>query len=393
MTSQTYGTITKAFHWTTALLILIIIPLGLIANQMPYDTNTELAQKAWTFSLHKTLGVTVFFVALLRIVWAISQPKPGPLHPDRKAETLLAEIIHWLLYISLVTAPLSGWIHHAATTGFAPIWWPLGQGLPLVPKDDSVAHLFGSMHWLLTKVMAASIFLHIAGALKHQFVDKDATLRRMWFGNGDVPATDAHDTPLAAPAIAIVVTVAAAVAGGVMGASSETKGPAGITLTQTQSDWVVQDGSLEITVKQLGTDITGSFADWTADITFDPDNGPNFGNVIVTVAIGSLTLGSVTDQAMGPDFFDTSQYPTATYTGDIIDEGDHFLVVGELTLKGTTSPLNLPFDLDLDGDTATMSGTIATDRMIFGIGQTMNDESNLGFAVAINAALTATRQR
>lgn len=101
-TTQSYGGVAKTLHWLTALLILTLIPLGIVANQLPYDTSEQLAQKAWLFSLHKTLGVAVFFVALVRILWAVTQPKPGLLHPDRKVESLAAETVHWLLYGSLV---------------------------------------------------------------------------------------------------------------------------------------------------------------------------------------------------------------------------------------------------------------------------------------------------
>ena len=73
---------TKTFHWLTALLILTLIPLGWYANQLPFDTGAELAFKAQLFSYHKTLGVAAFFVALLRILWALTQPKPAPLHPE-----------------------------------------------------------------------------------------------------------------------------------------------------------------------------------------------------------------------------------------------------------------------------------------------------------------------
>ena len=390
MPAQTYGTLTKAFHWTTALLILTIIPLGVIANELPYETDAELARKAWLFSLHKTLGVTAFFVALLRILWALTQPKPGPLHPERRAETLLAEVIHWLLYVSLVAAPLSGWIHHAATTGFAPIWWPLGQNLPLVPKDEGLAHLFASLHWVLTKVMVAAVLLHIAGALKHVFVDRDATLRRMWFGSTDLPTTKPHATPLAAPLAAFAITAAAIATGAALagGNSAEAAAPA---LAEVASDWQVQEGEIAITVLQLGSEVTGRFADWTAQISFDPDAGPEFGAVTTTIAIGSLTLGSVTDQAMGPDFFDATAFPTATFTGPILAEGDDYRVDGTLTLKGITAPVALPFTLSIDGDTATMSGQTQVNRQTFGIGDSMADESNLGFPVVIDVTLTATR--
>jgi hypothetical protein len=83
----------------------------------------------------------------------------------------------------MLIVPLSGWVHHAATTGFAPIWWPFGQSLPFVPVDATVAATAGAMHWLFTKILAASILLHVAGALKHHLIDRDATLRRMLPGH------------------------------------------------------------------------------------------------------------------------------------------------------------------------------------------------------------------
>jgi cytochrome b561/polyisoprenoid-binding protein YceI len=388
-TQTQYGSITKTFHWLTAALILAIIPLGAIANKLPYETNAQLAQKAYLFSLHKTLGVAVFFVALLRILWAISQVKPGNLHPDRKGETLLAEVVHWLLYGSLVIAPLTGWTHHAATTGFAPIWWPFGQDLPLIPKNEALAHRLGSLHWIMTKVMVASLLLHIAGALKHVFIDKDATLRRMWFGTSDVPKVAAHRSPLSAPLAAAAIFL---VVGGATLATDQgrAEGPAIAKLAQADSNWEVENGTLSITVLQLGAEVTGTFSEWSADITFDPAN--QSGEVTVTIAIGSLSLGSVTDQAMGADFFNVNDFPTATFAGPIRNDGGATYVSdGRLAIKGASVPVQFAFDLIETDGVWQMDGVAAVDRLDFNIGESMPDESNLGFTVEINADLTATQ--
>ena len=77
-TSTRYGTISKSFHWLTALLILSLIPLGIIANDLPFETSEQLDRKAFLFSVHKTLGVFVFFTALARIYTALRQTKPDP---------------------------------------------------------------------------------------------------------------------------------------------------------------------------------------------------------------------------------------------------------------------------------------------------------------------------
>ncbi len=76
-TSIRYGGVTKFFHWLTALLILTLIALGLYASDLPHDTQDALTRKAWLFSLHKTLGVTVFFVALARISGPLPNPNRG----------------------------------------------------------------------------------------------------------------------------------------------------------------------------------------------------------------------------------------------------------------------------------------------------------------------------
>ncbi|MCB4379098.1 cytochrome b, partial [Synechococcus sp. MU1644] len=254
-TADRYGSLSKTFHWLTALLILTLFPLGLVANNMAYELQSMsapaddlVARTAWLFSLHKTLGVTVFFVALLRILWALNQPKPGLLHPDRKLESLAAETVHWLLYGSLVVVPLSGWIHHAAASGFAPIWWPFGQTLPLVPKSEAVAAAMGGAHWVLTKVLGVALLLHIGGALKHHVIDKDATLRRMWFGRTDVPRT-CPEHKNAAPITAALALWALALSGGAaLGVyAPHGDGIAVAELEEVQSDWQVQDGTLAIT--------------------------------------------------------------------------------------------------------------------------------------------------
>ncbi len=388
-TTSRYGGVTKVFHWLTAALILAIIPLGLIANKLPYDTSDQLAQKAFLFSLHKTLGVAVFLVALARILWALGQVKPGNLHPERKAETMLAEVVHWLLYGSLVIAPLTGWIHHAATSGFAPIWWPFGQDLPLVPKDEALAHTFASLHWVMTKVMAVSILLHVAGALKHVFFDKDATLRRMWFGQGQVPDVAPHRSAATAPIFAAVLFLGVGAATYATD-SGTPDGPAVAALEATSSDWSVQDGTLGITVVQLGSDVSGTFGEWTADINFDP--AAQSGDVTVTIAIGSLTLGSVTGQAMGADFFNAEAFPTATFTGPIANvDGAQFVSDGILSIKGAEVPVQFAFDLVEADGVWQMTGSAEVDRLDFNIGQSMPDETNLAFKVKIDADLTATQ--
>ena len=156
-TAKTYGSVTKTFHWLTALLILTAFPLGILAHDAPFETSDELAFKALLFSWHKTVGVTAFFVASLRILWALTQEKPGLLNAEHKLEAFAAETVHWVLYGCMVLVPLTGWIHHAAAEGFAPIWWPFGQSLPFIPKDAQLSEVFGAIQYRNRRIWRSRI--------------------------------------------------------------------------------------------------------------------------------------------------------------------------------------------------------------------------------------------
>jgi cytochrome b561/polyisoprenoid-binding protein YceI len=395
-TTTGYGAVARGFHWLTALLILTAIPLGLIANAIPLDSDVAVAQKTLLFSIHKTVGVAVFFVALGRILWALTQPHPAPLHPDRKVETFLASTVHWTLYASLVLVPLSGWLHHAATTGFAPIWWPFGQSLPFVPVDYRVAEFFASWHWVFTKVLVAALILHVAGALKHAVVDRDSTLARMVSGRGEaVPSAPARSrAPVTA---AVALWLAAIAAGSALGwphAEAAGEDLAADAPAAAAAPWTIEEGTLSISVRQMNTDITGSFADWAATVDFDPQSGdPIKGSVEATIAVDSLTLGSVTAQAIGPDFLDAANNPLATFSAIITEHpnGDGYLAMGTLSLRGVEMPVELPFTFRPEGDLATVRAETTLDRRDFGIGQNLADESSLGFSVNVVIELTARR--
>jgi len=474
-----YGSIAKALHWTTALLILALIPMGFIAKKLAEATQSgspvvSIEVLTTLFSTHKTLGVAVFFVALLRILWALSQSKPRALHPDRRLETLAAETVHWLLYGAIVLVPLTGWIHHAASTGFAPIWGPFGQDLPMVPKSETLSELFAAFHFAAVVVMVLSLGLHIAGALKHQIIDRDTTLARMLPNrrqpmaqsgpgagpesvtapgagqstnhttSGSIAPAPHHKTTArtSAALATVVILVAAGVTwtteaqdhrdtapaqasvepnvatndsntsvassalqqnasqGDVAQDTSNTNpAPTAVqtaenaTATADLPSWQVTEGALNLTIQQLGNAVSGNFEIWQAQILFDPEADPaQMGEIRVEIDIASLSLGTVSAQAMGPDYFDSAAFPTAIYQADLAEVDGTLTATGTLTIKETSVPLAFPVDLTLAESTATASGSFTLDRRDFGIGDTVPDEGTLGFEVALSFNLTAQRQ-
>ena len=409
--TSAYGSVARTFHWATALLILTIIPVGILANnlteqlQNPDFVLTEAAinRVFFLFSLHKTLGVAIFFIALARIFWAISQPKPGLLNGDHKAEALAAETVHWLLYGSLLLVPLSGWMHHAATTGFAPIWWPFGQNLPLIPKDETVAELFSTSHHVLQWVLIASLVLHILGAFKHHLLDGDATLRRMLPGDISAAPTSAqpgHALPIVAAMCIWLMAFLGAISLGwfntshtVQDQSSAPSAPASPYEDQI-NNWVVSDGTLNLSIRQLGSNVTGEFTDWNANISYTDiaDAEGRHGTVTVQIETGSIKLGTVSNQTKGPDYLDVAQFPTATFTADILSTAEGLAATGQLTIRDISVPVSLPFDLAIDGTMAQASGKMTLDRRDFGIGAGVSDAGSLGFEVIISFNLTASQE-
>lgn len=380
-THDRYGSVARSLHWLTALIILTNIGLGLLANRLSMEA---LETKILLFSLHKTLGLMAFAVALTRILWALTQTRPVPLHPERRAETFLAETVHWVLYAAMLMVPLTGWIEHAATEGFAPILWPFGQNLPLVPKSPDFAEAMAQVHHVFAWMLMGAVALHVAGALKHAVIDRDSVLARMLRG---APAGKPLQQRHLRPALAAVAIFAAGTAFAIAPRDHDPQPAA--ALEQAASEWQVQDGTLGFSVVQMGAAVEGGFSDWTAAIEFDPDSGT--GHVDVTINMASVTIGTVTDQAKGAEFFDVAQHPTATYSADIRPEGDGFVAEGPLNLKGQQVPVTLSFTLDIAQGTARMSGQAQMDRRDWNIGQGYDNESSVGFPVQLQVDLTATR--
>lgn len=420
-TSSSYGSVTKTFHWLTALLLISAFILGLFASDLAHEIQSAsfdgapetISRAVLLFSLHKTIGLASFFTALGRILWAISQPKPGLLHPENKPEALAAEVVHWVLYGAMVAVPLTGWIHHAASTGFAPIWWPFGQNLPFVAKSEAVAGLFGTLHWIAGKALMITFFLHVAGALKHVVIDRDATLRRMLPGSAELPIPPVQKHS-AIPAIVALALWGAIFATGtllsqqsgshadhdhdhaaVQNAPTTSPQPSAAAPAQQSANaanWVVDSGTLGLTIQQMGSGVSGTFANWSADIQFDDPQSPGpAGTVVVEIDIASLSLGTVTDQAMGPDYFDSATYPTARYEAQLEKTEAGYQAVGDLTIRDKTMPLTLPFTLVLTGESAEMQGQTTVNRLDFDIGKGTQDEGTLGFSVELEISLIARK--
>ncbi|MFZ5709569.1 MAG: cytochrome b [Pseudomonadota bacterium] len=204
-----YDPVTRVIHWLAAVVILTNAALGVSMVRIePVDEATA-ASIIRLFTIHKSLGLLSFAVALARIGWAVTGARrPGPLHPERRIETFAAATVHWSLYGAMLVMPLSGWLYHAASPPYAPIPWPFGQGLPGIERSPDFALVLRTVHRMSSRVLYGAVALHLAGAFKHAIVNMDATIARMTSGLG-AEATRARTRLL--PALAALVLWAATV--------------------------------------------------------------------------------------------------------------------------------------------------------------------------------------
>jgi polyisoprenoid-binding protein YceI len=160
-------------------------------------------------------------------------------------------------------------------------------------------------------------------------------------------------------------------------------------------DWqmIADESNLDFTFRQMGSAITGSFADFTTEITFDPDDLAK-ASVTTEISIDSVSTGNAERDAgiTGADWFDTETYPTATFTSTSFahQEGDAYNVTGDLTIRGITETIELPMTITVDGDQATANGMIELDRRTFEVGQgDWASDAAVGYDVILEISVAA----
>lgn len=134
--------------------------------------------KMKTYALHKSLGVTVLAIFLVRFIWRRwGEITPTPL-PAPVLAQWLARAVHALLYLAMVAVPLSGWWYNSAA-GFPLQIFGLFNLPHLVAADPQIKPIAHAAHMVAIWSMLGLVGLHVAGALRHHFIDRDATLTRM----------------------------------------------------------------------------------------------------------------------------------------------------------------------------------------------------------------------
>jgi cytochrome b561 len=172
-TTRAWGVLSKALHW---IIVLLIINQWWIAERAD-DLPNGLA-KLQTLAWHKSFGITILMLAILRLVWRLLNPVPSLDGVTKKWERVLASVSHVFLYTLIFALPLTGWMMSSARN-FPVSWFRLFQLPDLVAPGEEMFHRMHDLHELLFKILVAVAVLHVLGALKHHFIDRNEVLKRM----------------------------------------------------------------------------------------------------------------------------------------------------------------------------------------------------------------------
>lgn len=170
--ARAYTRTAVTLHWLVTLLILAGFTLGATMVHLGFSPL-----KLRLFSYHKWIGITVLGLVLIRSAWRLMH-RPPPDEPMPRWQALAAHVTHGLLYALLLMIPLAGWTYSSAT-GYPVVYLGLWQLPDLVPKSAALAQVLVDVHIVLAWTLLCVVLLHMAAALKHHFIDRDATLRRM----------------------------------------------------------------------------------------------------------------------------------------------------------------------------------------------------------------------
>jgi cytochrome b561 len=192
--TQRYNKVAVILHWLIAFGIFSMLAFGWYMAELPKDAPKQMAfdlfdfgiytlqlseeasPRTFYFGLHKSIGITLLALIIIRFFWRLTHKPPAMLSSYKPFERKLATGVHHLLYLMMFAVPLTGLIM-AAASQYGAKWFDV----TIIPGFDSpmVRDIFHEAHEIAGVLIVAILVLHIAGALKHKIIDKDDTMKRM----------------------------------------------------------------------------------------------------------------------------------------------------------------------------------------------------------------------
>ncbi len=358
---QQYHPVAKILHWAVAGLIVTQYVLANLGERAAEAGN--IVQRIALVANHKSVGITILVLALLRIGWRVFNAPPALPASMPGWQRAASALSHWSLYGLLIALPMTGWLMSSAAA-FSVSYFSLFTLPDLVAPAEVLKDRLQMVHELLAKALFALALLHILAALKHHFIDKDNVLKRMssltgWILFGTLAigvsvalAGDNKASPKEATQSA---------------ATTEAVEPAAAAL------WNIDyaNSSIQFTGEQAGAPFNGEFKRWTAKLWFDAGTEPQ-GNFDVSIETGSADTnsGDRDSTLITEPWFHSDKYATARFlTSEMrsVDDGG-FVATATLSIKGIATPVEFFFDVESSGTERRLSGSARLDRLALGVG-------------------------
>ncbi len=170
---ERYGKFAIFMHWLMVLLIFTMFGLGWYMVELPENSP----ERTWFFALHKSIGLTLALLALIRLGWRLSHKPPALPETIAPWKRRLANLTHNFLYVLMFVQPASGYIS-SSFSGFKTRFW----GIPLPHwgwKDQVLNELFTDIHVASSIALLCLIILHISGTLYHLYNSQDFVMKRI----------------------------------------------------------------------------------------------------------------------------------------------------------------------------------------------------------------------
>jgi cytochrome b561/polyisoprenoid-binding protein YceI len=444
-TRNRYTNVAIVLHWLIAAAIIFQMVLGWRLGDAPKGASTYAL-----FQLHKSIGFTILFLSLARLVWRFTHKPPALPSHMKVWEKTASHLVHIGFYVIMIGLPLTGWLLVSTSKISIPTVLFGVIPMPHLPFLSELAvttkamlnDAAGAGHGLLALLTCLLLVLHVGAVLKHQVIDKDNVFARMavgaragiteprlwlvgilgllvlWSAYVYMPTLKAKAAPVAVvveeeTAIDPIASETTEQPASVGNVASTTPSVAAETSPKSVevapviavdavkvlplSHWLVsKNAQLGFATEWTGEPVVGSFKQWTADIVFSPDDLKN-SSLTVKVDLASVATGDEQRDSALPsaDWFDVANHPTAVFTASRfkkVAEGS-YKADGTLSLRDKTAPLVLSFKLKIVGDKATAKGSTTLDRTVFGVGQgEFLATDQIPAAVKVSFNLTAMRK-
>ena len=174
-----YGGGARAFHWLTAALLIVIIPIGLVMAKLPRGTLQDTF-----FITHESLGLTVLALTLARFLWRLVHRPPPPAADLNQLERMASGGVHVLLYAILIIMPVTGYLF-VTLSDIDLSYFGIVHVPALTEPDKPLGKTFGAIHTTLQWAIYALAAMHVGAALHHYFFRRNEVLARMLPGLRD----------------------------------------------------------------------------------------------------------------------------------------------------------------------------------------------------------------